>query len=351
MVPYEQNYRMPPEWAEHSRTFMEWPTGEEQWPDGYQDACSAYAEVAKTIAGFEPVTMITRPDRAGEAAVLCGPTVDILPMKHDDAWMRDNGPTFVVNERGIVAGVNWKFNAWGEKFGPWEEDNLVAPRLLSHLKLPCFDAPIVLEGGSIHVDGEGTLLTTEQCLLNKNRNPRLGRKEVEDVLKQYLGITKIIWLKQGLEGDDTDGHVDNVACFAKPGLVLVQNCQDPADPNYDIMEENIAILQESTDARGRKLEFMEFQQPNPVYMGSARLPVSYTNFYFVNGGIILPSFGESCSGTDEFAAALLRDVFPERKVVNIDGMAIIKGGGNVHCITQQMPLGMLRKPEVPVCVR
>jgi agmatine deiminase len=322
---------------------MEWPTSEEQWPDGYQDACMAYAEVAKVVAGFEPVTMIARPGLAGEAAVLCGPAVDILPMEHDDSWIRDNGPTFVVNQSGLVAGINWKFNAWGEKFSPWEGDNLVAPRLLNHLELPRFDAPIVMEGGSIHVDGEGTLLTTELCLLNKNRNPRLGRKEIEDVLKQHLGVKKIIWLKQGLEGDETDGHVDNVACFAKPGLVLVQNCQDPSDPNYDIMEENIAILQDSTDARGRKLTIMEFQQPSPVYVNGARLPLSYINFYFVNGGIVLPSFGGSSSSTDEHAAAVLRNIFADREVVNIDVMPIIKGGGSVHCITQQMPLGILEE--------
>lgn len=340
MTPQELNYRMPPEWITHARTFMEWPVSEEQWPGGYQEVCRAFAEVARTIAAFEPITMIARPDLAGKAAFLCGPAVDILSMEHDDAWMRDNGPTFVVNRRGEVAGINWKFNAWGEKFSPWEKDNLVTPRLLSHLKLPCLDAPIVLEGGSIHVDGEGTLLTTEQCLLNKNRNPSLGRKDIEDVLKQYLGIKKIIWLKQGLDGDETDGHVDNVACFAKPGLVVVQNCHDPADLNYDIMEENISILQNSTDARGRKLEIIEFQQPPPVYMDGVRLTLSYINFYFVNGGIILPNFGGCCSSTDEFAAAVLRNIFPDRKVVAIDGMPIIKGGGNVHCITQQMPLGM-----------
>lgn len=346
MTPQDLNYRMPPEWGVHERTFMEWPVNEEQWPGGYQDVCRAYAEVARSIAGFEPVTMIARPELAREAAFLCGPDVDILPMEHDDAWMRDNGPTFVVNQSG-VAGVNWQFNAWGEKFRPWKDDNLLTARLLNQLKLPCFDAPIVLEGGSIHVDGEGTLLTTEQCLLNKNRNPRLDRKEIEDILKQYLGVKKIIWLKRGLDGDETDGHVDNVACFAKPGLVLVQNCQDPADPNYDIMAENIEILQEATDARGRRLEIMEFQQPSPVYLDGARLPLSYVNFYFVNGGIILPCFGESFCATDEFAAALLRDIFPERKVVTIVGTSIINGGGNVHCITQQMPAIMpIRKPEV-----
>lgn len=336
MTPQELNYRMPPEWGVHQRTFMTWPVSEEQWPAGYQEACRAYAEVARAIAGFEPVTMIARPGLADDAASLCGPGVDILPLEHDDAWLRDNGPTFVVSESG-VAGVNWQFNAWGEKYRPWQEDNLLAPRLLNYLQLPCFDAPIVLEGGSIHVDGEGTLLTTEQCLLNKNRNPRLGRQEIEDVLQRYLGVKKIIWLKQGLDGDETDGHVDNVACFAKPGLVLIQNCQDPADPNYDIMAENIEILQSATDARGRRLEVMEFQQPDPVYYNGARLPLSYVNFYFINGGIILPCFGEGFSATDEFAAALLRDIFSDREVVTIKGMAIIQGGGNVHCITQQLP--------------
>jgi len=322
---------------------MAWPVSQEQWPDDYETVCRAYASVARAISGFEPVTMIARPELAGHAANLCGPSVDILLMEHDDAWLRDNGPTFVVNGEGQVAGISWHFNGWGGKFSPWETDDLVAARLLSHLKLDCFQAPIVLEGGSIHVDGEGTLLTTEECLLNRNRNPHWSRAEMEKVLQQYLGISKIIWLKRGLYGDHTDGHVDNVACFARPGLVLVQACYDRADPNYEITQENIAILESSRDARGRKLEVVKVQQPPPVYWKGVRLPLSYINFYFVNGGIILPTFGGACRTTDEKAVALLKEIFPERRLVTVDGMPIVKGGGCVHCITQQMPAGRLNE--------
>ena len=343
MIPQEKNFKMPAEWVRHERTFMAWPVSREQWPDGYETACRAYASVAKAISGFEPVTMIARPELAGEAAYLCGPSVDILPMEHDDAWLRDNGPTFVVSGDGHVAGISWRFNAWGGKFSPWEADALVAARLLSHLKLHCFQAPIVLEGGSIHVDGEGTLLTTEECLLNKNRNPHLSRAEIETVLQQYLGIRKIIWLKRGLDNDHTDGHVDNVACFARPGLVLAQACNDREDPNYAITQENIAILEGSRDARGRKLEVVRIQQPPPVYWHGSRLPLSYVNFYFVNGGIILPIFGGICRITDELAVALLKDIFPERKLVTVDAMPIVSGGGSVHCITQQMPAARLNE--------
>lgn len=340
MILKDQGYRMPPEWAKHACTFMEWPTSEEYWPGGFEDARRAYAEAARAIAAFEPVTMLARPDLAAVATRLCGPAVRIMEIEHDDSWMRDNGPTFIVNTKGEIAGINWKFNAWGEKFNHWSKDNLVPPRLLEHLGVPCIDAPIVLEGGSIHVDGEGTLLTTEECLLNKNRNPHLNKKEIERVLKQYLGVEKIVWLKKGLDGDDTDGHVDNVACFAGPGTVITQVCPDPGDPNFEITRENISILRKSSDARGRKLEIVQVEQPPATFHRDARLVLSYINFYFVNGGIVMPRFGGNCAASDELAASVLKRVFPDRKVVGINGLPIARGGGNVHCITQQMPLGI-----------
>jgi len=247
--------------------------------------------------------------------------------------MRDNGPTFVVNTKGGIAGINWIFNAWGGKF-PCEKDNLVAPKLLSHLGIECFDAPFVMEGGSIHVDGEGTLLTTEECLLNKNRNPQLSREEIEVFVKRYLNIEKIVWLKKGLYGDDTDGHIDNVACFARPGVILAQTCSNTDDHNFERSRETVETLKNATDAKGRTFEIIEIEQPPAYFYQGVRLTLSYLNFYFVNGGIILPVFG---ADTDSSAVSKLKQVFPDREIVTVNGLPIARGGGNIHCATQQMP--------------
>jgi agmatine deiminase len=334
LTPAELGYKMPPEWAEHQRTFMEWPRKEAEWPEPFQAVLPAFAAIVKAIAGFEPVTVIAHPSLAGEAARYCGSNVEILAIEHNDSWIRDNGPTFLKNDQEELAGVNWIFNAWGGKF-PSRLDNLVAPKLLQHYRVPCFNAPLVMEGGSFHVDGEGALLTTTECLLNPNRNPHLKREEIETYLKQYLNVSKIIWLKQGWFGDDTDGHIDNIACFARPGVVIVQVCSDPKDPNYEISQENLDILKDSTDAKGRPLKIIEIEQPPAEYYGNLRLTLSYLNFYFVNGGIIMPVFGNS--KTDKTALKVLKKTFPKRKIVAVDGLTIARGGGNVHCLTQQMP--------------
>lgn len=331
---------MPAEWEQHERTLIEWPVKESLvWPDNYQEVCRGYAEVVNNISRQEPVTLIVNEKEAPDAEKMCDSSVEILKIPHNDAWCRDNGPTFLWNEEKVLQGVNWKFNAWGEKYVPYDLDNKVAPRVLDYLKVPVMDAPIVLEGGSIHVDGEGTLLTTEQCLLNNNRNPHLTRSQIEATVKEYLKVEQIIWLKRGLFGDETDGHIDNIACFAKPGTVLLQTCYDKNDPNYEITLENLDILKNGTDAKGRKLEIIEIPQPPIRYYKDIRLTLSYLNFYFVNGGIILPVFGQDAAETDKQAEDILINVFPERKIIKVDGMPLIKEGGNVHCITQQMPAG------------
>ncbi len=336
MTPAELGYQMPPEWAEHQRTLMEWPVKEAEWPEPFEDILPAFASVVKAIARFEPVTILASPHLLEEAARFCGSGVEIMPIGHNDSWMRDNGPTFLLNQQGNLAGVNWIFNAWGGKF-PSELDNLVAPKVLQYYHVPYFDAPIVMEGGSFHVDGEGTLLTTEECLLNPNRNPNLNREAIESYLKKYLNVSKIIWLKRGWDGDDTDGHVDNIACFAEPGVVIAQVCSDPDDPNYEISQENMEILRKATDAKGRPFQIIEIEQPPASYYGDLRLTLSYLNFYFVNNGIILPFFGNEA--TDKAAFAIIKATFPKRKIVTIDGLTIARGGGNVHCLTQQMPAG------------
>lgn len=332
---------MPAEWEVHERTLIEWPVSNSLvWPENYIEVCKGYAAVANAISEFEKVTMIVNEDSIEDARNLCNTAVELLTIPHSDAWCRDNGPTFLWNNEKKLFAVNWKFNAWGERFKPYDLDNEVAPKVLEYLKVPYRNAPIVLEGGSIHVDGEGTLLTTKECLLNTNRNPHLTQDEIEKEVMRHINVTKTLWLNHGLDGDETDGHVDNVACFAKPGVILIQTCNDPSDPNYKISQENLDILRNETDARGRKLQIIEIPQPPIRYYNEVRLTLSYLNFYFVNNGIILPVFGGDASETDKQAEEILKQVFPERKIVTVDGMALIKEGGNVHCITQQMPAGI-----------
>ncbi|GAE34500.1 agmatine deiminase family protein [Halalkalibacter akibai] len=338
MYPRELGFKMPAEWTTHQRTFISWPVKESMvYPDDYKIVWDGYTELVQAIAEFEPVTVIANPSDIEELKKLFATDrVDVLPIEHNDAWLRDNGPTFIQNDQGEIAGVNWVFNAWGEKYSPWTLDDQVAPKILEHYNIKQFDAQLVMEGGSFHVDGEGTLLTTEECLLNPNRNPDLTKELIEQYVKDYLNVEKVIWLNKGLSGDETDGHVDNVACFAAPGKVIIQVCHDPSDTNYQITQENLEILRNATDAQGRKLEIIEIEQPPAVYFEDSRLTLSYLNFYFVNGGIILPIFGGTAQETDQKAIDVLQATFPDRKIRTIDGMAIIKEGGNVHCTTQQM---------------
>ncbi|MCL7747533.1 agmatine deiminase family protein [Halalkalibacter alkaliphilus] len=339
MYPKELNYKMPAEWTTHQRTFISWPVQDSMvYPDDYEHVWNGYAELVHAIAEFEPVSIVTnRDDIEKLKAIFVDERVGFLPIEHNDAWLRDNGPTFVKNADGDIAGINWIFNAWGEKYSPWKLDNDVAPKILEHFNIKKFDAQIVMEGGSFHVDGEGTVLTTEECLLNPNRNPDLSKEQVEQYLKDYLNIEKVIWLNRGLSGDETDGHVDNVACFAEPGKVIMQVCHDPSDDNYQITQENLEILRKATDAKGRKFEVIEIEQPPASHFEESRLTLSYLNFYFVNDGIILPVFGNAAKETDQKAIDVLQRTFPDRRIRTIDGMAIIKEGGNVHCTTQQMP--------------
>ncbi len=342
MLPNEMDFRMPPEWEPHSRTFISWPVQDSLChQENYAEVCAGYEEIIKAIAEFEPVTVIINAQDEGEMLRRFDKheRINWLQIEHNDGWIRDNGPTFLTNKSGKLAGVNWSFNAWGGKYVPWDLDDQVAPQILESLGIKTFSAPLIMEGGSFHVDGEGTLITTEECLLNGNRNPELSKEQIENFLKIYLGIEKVIWLKRGLSGDETDGHVDNEACFGAPGVVLLQVCDDPEDENYLICQENQKILQAAVDAKGRTLKVIPLQQPLARYEEGQRLTLSYLNFYFVNGGIILPVFGGSAAVRDEQAVKILSSVFPERRIHTVDGMGIVREGGNVHCITQQMPQG------------
>jgi agmatine deiminase len=334
-TPVDDGFHMPAEWAPHERCWMGWPCRDSLWGDGLEAAREAYAGVARAIAGFEPVTMLTNEAEMDEARARCGDGIACRQMPLDDSWLRDSGPTFVVDGRGGVAGVDWRFNAWGEKFLPYDQDALAAERLLAQLGVKRYAAPLVLEGGSIHVDGEGTLLTSEECLLNPNRNPDLDRAAIEELLRRYLGVESFVWLGQGLDKDETDGHVDNIACFVKPGVIMAVTCDDPADPNHAILADNLARLKRARDAKGRALEVVELPLPREArYLNGQRLALSYVNYYIANGGIVMPSFDDA---NDALARDTVARAFPERRVVQVPASAIVTGGGGIHCITQQQP--------------
>jgi agmatine deiminase len=335
-TPVDAQFRMPAEWVPHERCWMAWPCRRELWGDGVAAAKAAYAQVARAVAECEPLTMLALSGDVEEAKAACGADVEIVPMPLDDSWLRDTGPTFLVNADGAVAGADWRFNAWGDKFPPYDRDAEIAGRVLDRLGLRAFKAPFVLEGGSIHVDGEGTLITTEQCLLNPNRNPSLGRVEIEENLRRWLGVSHIIWLGQGLENDHTDGHVDDITCFVRPGTVITATCADPADANHAVLDDNLKRLRAARDAKGRALEIIEIPLPARRDSHDGRLALTYVNFYIANGAIIAPAFDDPM---DAEAAAILGRAFPDRRIVQIPALAILEGGGGIHCITQQQPAG------------
>jgi len=321
---------------------MEWPTRAETWGERIDAAREAYGEVAEAIARFEPVTMITKPKNVAEVSLLTASGISTFSLPHDDSWMRDNGPTFVVDGRGNVAGIDWQWNAWGNNYPEHERDAAVAEAVLAHLGMRRYEAPMVMEGGAIHVDGEGTLITTESCLLNPNRNPGMTQEEVEQVFARYLGIAKVVWLGGGLEDDDTDGHVDEIACFVRPGVVLALVTSDTSDGNYATLSENLARLKAVRDAKGRALEIIEIEQPaRRMLADGRRASLSYINFYLANGGIIMPAFEDP---QDKRAYDTLHRVFADRQIVQVPATDIVQGGGGIHCITQQQPAGLPATP-------
>lgn len=327
-------YQMPAEWQPHTRCWMAWPCNEAIWPNGMTSARRNFAAVVRAILEFEPVTLLVRPQDRAEAYRRCGEQVEYWEYPVDDSWMRDFGPTFVVNDQQQLAGVNWKFNGWGKY--SHENDQHVARVVLDRLGIPCLDVPMVLEGGAIHVDGEGTVLTTEQCLLHPNRNPKLDKDQIEEMVLAQLGASTMIWLQEGLKDDDTDGHIDEIACFVKPGVVLALVGSDRNDVDYAPLQNNLGILREAVDARGRKLEVITLEQPEIVYKGDLRLSQSYINFYIANGGVVMPAFGDR--KRDEQARGVLSELYSRHKILQVPARELAYGGGNIHCITQQQPL-------------
>lgn len=357
-TPRADGFRMPAEWEPHVQTWMVWPERPDNWRLGGKPAQAAFTAVARAIARFEPVTVgVSAGQYANASARLDDPNIRVVEISNDDAWVRDTGPTFVIDERGEVRGVDWTFNAWGGLLGglyfPWQRDDQVAGKILGLERCARYRTEgFVLEGGSIHVDGEGTLITTEECLLNRNRNPHLARGDIEAVLRDHLAVDTVIWLPDGLYNDETDGHVDNFCCFVRPGEVLLAWTDDPQDPNHARCQAALKVLEQARDARGRALTVHKMPIPGPLHASEAecagvdaavgsqareaavRLAGSYVNFLIVNGGVIAPSFDDP---QDEAARTLLQRLFPDREVVMVPGREILLGGGNIHCITQQQP--------------
>ena len=356
-TPAADGFRMPGEFEPHEATWMLWPVRGDTWRDGAGPVQEAFCEVAGAIAAAEPVRMGVPPGQIERATAMLPPGVEVVEMESDDAWMRDVGPSIVVGE-GTRRGVDWRFNAWGGELGGlydnWEKDEEVARQVLEFEGMDRYRAPLILEGGSIHVDGEGTCITTEECLLNPNRNPELDREQIERHLHDYLGVSKVIWLGLGVVEDETDGHVDDVVFFARPGVVGLQWCEDESDPQHARSVDALERLRAARDAKGRELEVVLLPNPGPLYMteqeaagiepapgtlprpAGERLAGSYANCYLANGRVIAPMLDER---TDDEAFAVLAELFPEREVVPVPGREILLGGGNVHCITQQVPAG------------
>ena len=324
--------RMPAEWAPHERTLMAWPTRARapMWEERLERARADHAEVANAVAAFEPVLMVADPEDAAGARRSCGEGVEVLELPIDDSWFRDSGPIFVLDGTGRRAGVDFGFNAWGEKFTPYDADAEVAKRVLEHLGEDRVDArDIVLEGGSIAVDGEGTLITTEQCLLDPTRNPELSREQIARRLQDELGVHTVIWLGQGLvEDTDTDGHVDNICAFVAPGRVLLQTVADETNPNWKHTRDNAARL------RDAGLDVIELPLLPYVEHDGPPTVVPYTNYYICNGALIVPVTGQE---SDPDGLSLLGGLYPGREVVPVPGTTLALGGGGVHCITQQVP--------------
>ncbi|MCF8069208.1 MAG: agmatine deiminase family protein [Desulfobacterales bacterium] len=340
-TPRKEGFYMPAEWKPHTATWMAWPGLVEAYeyaPQGrevaFKMAKKAYSEVAKAIARFEPVNMVAKKADVEEVKQLCGSGINVVEAELDDGWFRDSGPSFVINKTGEVAGVNWVFNGWGNKY-THEYDAKVAGEILDKFGIKRFDCPMTLEGGGIHVDGEGTLLVTENCQLNKNRNPDLSKAQVEDYLREYLNVEKIIWLNGDIPIDETDGHIDGLACFIRPGVVMASTPTDKNHPDYDVLMENLETLRNSTDAKGRKIEVVEMISPCKILENGEIFEGCFMNFYIANGGVIIPAY--NFPEEDKIAFEIFKKEFPDHEIVQIDTEVLLHGGGNIHCITQQQP--------------
>jgi len=358
-TPKQDGFRMPGEFEHHDGCYMIWPERPDNWRLGAKPAQSVFAEVANTIGKYEPLTMIVSAAQYSNARQVLNDYVRVVEMANDDSWCRDSGATFVIDDKGTVRGVDWTFNAWGGLvdglYFPWAEDDKVALKMCELERVDSYRLDdFILEGGSIHVDGEGTCMATEETLLSEGRNSHMTKEEIEKTLCEYLNCTKMLWVPRGIYNDETNGHIDNMCNFVRPGVVVLAWTDDENDPQYEISHEAYEYLSKQTDAKGRKLEIHKLYTPKPILITKEesmgvdavdgtlprqegdRLAASYVNYYTGNGFIALPVFNDP---NDEKAIKKLQELYPDRVIEPIYAREILLGGGNIHCITQQLPSG------------
>ena len=363
-MPAEDGFYMPAEFEPQKQIWMLWPERPDVWRDGARPAQKAFTAVVEAISRFELVTVGVSKEQYENARRQLPKEIRVVEISSDDAWMRDVGPTFLVNESGEVRAVHWGFNAWGGitdgLYYPWDQDQLVGKKVCEIERIPCYDATdFVLENGSIHSDGEGTLLTTKMCLLSAGRNPGLDQGQIENKLKACLGVKKVLWLTNGMDPNETNGHVDDVACFVRPGEAACIWTEDETNPFYPVAREVYEELSLMTDAMGRRIKVHKICLPKKVITLGEEVQIetkehtlerkegdvciaSYLNFLIVNGGVIVPQYGDE---NDQLALKQISEIFPEREVVGVYTREIVYGGGNIHCITLQQPRGIKRRMD------
>jgi len=346
-TPAELGYYMPAEWRRHKSTWLTWPKDPITWPERVPQVEEIFLQMMAALAPNEIIDLLVD-DGATEHAVRRRCTfagaenIHFHQVPTVDSWIRDYGPNFLVNDQDELAYNDWVFNAWGNKYEELKEDDVIPARLEGELRIPRFEPGIVMEGGSIEVNGAGVVMTTEQCLLNPNRNPDLDRAGIEHYLKDFLGVQKVLWLAEGIVGDDTDGHIDDIARFVSPTTIICALEEDPADPNYELLQENLKRLQSASDVNGRAFEVVTLPMPGTISASNHsssrdldRLPASYANFYIANNVVLVPIFGHA---NDVRALEILRRVFSDRCAIGIDCKSLVLGMGTIHCVTQQQPV-------------
>jgi agmatine deiminase len=332
---------MPAEWAEHAATWVAWPWNREDWPGKFAPIAWVYGEIVRHLAAAERVRIVVPEEKPVErvlrAVGVDRARVDLVRAATDRSWVRDSGAIFVRDGEGRRAATQWRFNGWA-KYPNWKKDALLPPRMARVAGVPLWRTDVVLEGGAIDVDGEGTLLATEECLLSdvQARNPSLDRAGVERALADGLGATRTIWLGNGIVGDDTHGHIDDVCRFVGPGRVALCAEDDPRDENHAILAENRERLASARDAAGRRLEVIPLPMPRPLAFQGQRVPASYANFYVANGLVLCPTFNDPA---DRVALGTLAELFPGRRVIGIHAVDLVWGLGTLHCLSQQEPAG------------
>ncbi|MCI6022995.1 MAG: agmatine deiminase [Oscillospiraceae bacterium] len=356
-LPADDGFSMPAEFSPHRGCILIWPERKDSWAGGGYAARKAFTEVITAIARSEKVTVLASFEQYENARASLPPKIRVVEMSTDDAWARDITPTFVKNKEGVLRGIDWGFNAWGGLvdglYFPWDRDNKAARKICDLMEIDCYDQrSFILEGGSIHSDGEGTLMVTESCLLSGGRNPKMSKEEITEHLCKTLGVKKVLWLPYGIYQDETNEHVDNICAFTSPGEVVLGWTDDESDPQYPMSRADLEYLSHETDAKGRPIKVHKLPLPSPIYVTEEdcaaldpmdgeptrvpgdRLAASYVNFYIANGAIVMPAFGDK---NDQKAAEILQTLFPTREIVPIYARDILVGGGNIHCITGQVP--------------